>query len=253
MTTHTETHRAARRPALDRGTAMRLAAAEYTRLLHQLQRLSPADWAAPTDCPGWDVRAMVGHVVGMAEMAASVRETLRQMAAAKERGGVMIDALTAVQVDKEAHLGTADLVELFARIGPKAARARKRTPALVRNRTMPERQQVGDRLEPWTFGYLSDVILTRDVWMHRIDIASATGTPVELTADHDGVLVDDIVTEWAERHGEPFSLKLTGPAGGQWDSGSFAGETAVADAIEFCQALSGRRVVDATRGVAVPF
>ena len=43
--------------------------------------------------------------------------------------------------------------------------------------------------EAWTFGFLFETILTRDTWMHRIDSAEATGRSLELTADHDGVLV----------------------------------------------------------------
>lgn len=39
--------------------------------------------------------------------------------------------------------------------------------------------------------------------MHRIDISRATGRPLTLTADHDGVLVADVVHEWAGRHGTP--------------------------------------------------
>jgi hypothetical protein len=58
-----------------------------------------------------------------------------------------------------------------------------------------------------------------------------------LTADHDGVLVDDVVHEWAERHGEPFTLHLTGPAGGTWGSG---GPKLEFDAVEFCRSISGR-------------
>ena len=74
--------------------------------------------------------------------------------------------------------------------------------------------------EPWTFGYLFETILTRDTWMHRIDTAEATGRPLVLTADHDGVLVADLVAEWAARHGAPFALHLTGPAGGTWSVGT---------------------------------
>src|SRR4051794_38537036 len=89
-----------RRAALDRATAMRLAATEYGRFLAQLRELSPAGWSAPTDCPGWDVRAIVAHVLAMAEGSASVRESVRQMRAARSRqgDGEFIDALTALQV-----------------------------------------------------------------------------------------------------------------------------------------------------------
>jgi hypothetical protein len=33
----------------------------------------------------------------------------------------------------------------------------------------------GTQAEDWTVGYLTDVILTRDTWMHRSDIAAASG------------------------------------------------------------------------------
>ena len=64
-----------RTAALPRDTAMRLAATEYQRFAGLLPALRPGDWTRPTDCPGWDVRAMAAHTLGMAEMAASIRET----------------------------------------------------------------------------------------------------------------------------------------------------------------------------------
>lgn len=45
--------------------------------------------------------------------------------------------------------------------------------------------------------------------MHRLDIAVATGTEPRLTAEHDGVIVADVVAEWADRHGKDFELTLT--------------------------------------------
>ena len=36
-------------------------------------------------------------------------------------------------------------------------------------------ERVNGADEPWTFGFLFDVILTRDPWLHRTDIAAATG------------------------------------------------------------------------------
>jgi len=87
-----------RRPVLERTTAMRLAATEYERVADAIAALSPDDWARPTDCPAWDVRQLCCHVVGMAEMASSMRETMRQRKAAGARlardGGLCIDALT---------------------------------------------------------------------------------------------------------------------------------------------------------------
>jgi hypothetical protein len=51
--------------------------------------------------------------------------------------------------------------------------------------------------ETWSIGFLIDVILTRDPWMHRLDLARAIGQTAVLTADHDGVIVADIAAEWA--------------------------------------------------------
>jgi len=109
----------------------------------------------------------------------------------------------------------------------------------VRGRTIPQLQDVNGSQEPWTFGYLVDVILTRDPWMHRMDIAAATGTPLWLTAGHDGVIVADVVAEWAGRHGKDFELTLTGPAGGTWRSGA-NGPSWTLDAVDFCRAISRR-------------
>ena len=53
--------------------------------------------------------------------------------------------------------------------------------------------------------YLFDIGCTRDVWMHRIDIARAVGRPLDLTVEHDGRIVADIVAEWARLHDDPFS------------------------------------------------
>jgi hypothetical protein len=87
--------------------------------------------------------------------------------------------------------------------------------------------------------YLFDVGFTRDVWMHRVDLARAVGKPLDLTAAHDGRLVADIVAEWAATHGEPFDLLLEGPAGGRFRSGNDS-EHIVIDAVEFCRILAER-------------
>ncbi len=98
-----------RRPRMDRDLAMQLALTEYDRLLGLLRGLTPADWSMPTECAGWDVRAMAGHCVGMARMAGGLRETMRQDRAAKRRGGNPLDALTALQVEEQAHLAAQHL------------------------------------------------------------------------------------------------------------------------------------------------
>lgn len=241
--------------SLTHDVAMRLAATEYRRFADTLERLTPEQWAAPTDCPGWDVRAMAGHVLGMTQMAASLREMARQQLASKRRakrdGGQLIDALTALQVEKNAPLSASQVVEQLHRVGPRAAKGRRRTPWFVRGRTMLDAQRVGDAEEWWTFGYLLDTILTRDPFMHRIDIAQATGTSMQATPGHEGVIVDDVVRDWAQRHGAPYTLELTGPAGGRWQRGD--GEQLTLDAFEFCRAVSGRAAATGLLTHQVPF
>ena len=52
-------------------------ATEYDRLIAQLRGLSPAEWSRPTCNEGWDVRAVVSHVVGSVDSAAALREQFR--------------------------------------------------------------------------------------------------------------------------------------------------------------------------------
>jgi uncharacterized protein (TIGR03083 family) len=241
-----------RTPALPRQVAMRLAATEYQRFADLLRALRPGDWTRPTDCPGWDVRAMASHVLGMAEMAASIREGNRQLRLARRRGGVFIDALTGLQVDERQHMTPEQITDRYAARAPKAARGRRRAPGLIRRRIMPELQQVGGHDEAWTTGYLVDIILTRDPWMHRADMARATGAAHVLTAGHDGVLVADVAADWAARHGQPHTLHLTGPAGGTWASGE-GGPLIELDAVEFCRIVSGRGHADGLLTIQVPF
>ncbi|MCW2743344.1 MAG: hypothetical protein JWR45_3766 [Blastococcus sp.] len=240
-----------RPPALDRDTALRLAATEYGRFAALLGELDPQDWTRRTDCAEWDVRAMAGHALGMAEMVASLRQFAAQNARAARAGGG-IDALTALQVRDRARLSPGELVDRFVAIAPRAVDGRRRLSRLIGRFTLPEDQVVGGRPERWTFGFLVDVILTRDTWMHRMDLARATGREPALDPGHDGVLVDDVVAEWAQRHGSPYRLHLTGPAGGAWASVDDGPEYEL-DAVEFCRVLSGRGSAHGLLAQQVPF
>lgn len=255
MDTQQHTGTAPRTSELDHGVAMRLAGTEYDRVVALLATLTPEQWSAPTDCPAWDVRAMAGHMLGMAQMAATLREMIRQQAGslrrAKRDTTDALTALTALQVDKNAALTPGELVDEMRRIGPKAAKARRRSPGFIRARAMPGLQDVGDHQEAWTFGYVLDVILTRDPFLHRIDITRATGAPMRAEPAHEGVIVDDVVREWAGRHGAPYQLVLTGRAGGRWSRGD--AECVELDAFEFCRMLSGRASGSGLMTEQVPF
>ena len=237
---------------LEHAEAMRLAATEFDRMVEVLRHLDEPDWRRPTVCDLWDVRAMAAHVLGMAEGQASVRQFLHDVRAAGRRdGGKMIDALNETQVRERAHLPTTELVDRLAGIAPAAVRARRRTPALLRW-AMRMRQDPPFERERWRYGFLVDVIFTRDTWMHRLDISRATGRDMAVTAEHDGRLIADVVADWARRHGRPFTLVLTGPAGGRWQTGT-GGEALELDALEFAWTVSGRAPGRGLLATPVPF
>jgi uncharacterized protein (TIGR03083 family) len=229
-------------PMIERPTAMRLAQTEYQRVTDAVDALQPEDWNRPTDCTAWDVRQLVAHIAGQANLFSTPLELAHQMRGAKARerpGQEGVDALTAFQVEERQHLGSEELRAELHCVGPRGARGRRRIPGFLRRKPLPGTEVVNGVAETWSVGYLTDVILTRDPWMHRLDLARATGRDPVLTADHDGVIVADVVAEWARRHGQSYRLELTGPAGGSWSSGT-GGEEIVMDAADFCRVLSGR-------------
>lgn len=250
----TSTRPASRTSTLDRPTADRLADTEYQRFGALLSGLSGRQWQAPTTCPGWDVRAIAAHCLGMAEMITTTREMVRQNLKAtlrsKRRGEDFIDALTGLQVDERAQMNPDTIIARYIAVAPKAARSRARAKSMTRRMSMPGEPFPGDTA--WTMGYLWETILTRDPWLHRVDITDATGAEMILTADHDGVLVDDVVREWATRHGRPCVLTLTGPAGGHWSFGDNGPELTY-DALAFCRQISGRAATEGLTDTQVPF
>jgi uncharacterized protein (TIGR03083 family) len=246
--------RRARTPALDRTTAHRLMTEEYARVVDQLRSLTPDQWRTETCNTGWDVRALAAHMLGMLAMASSLREMLRQTREAKRRGGEQLDALTALQVEMYDGWTPERITTEYARLAPKAVRGRTRMPGLMRGRPVPGDQPVAPgQYEPWAFAFLLDVILTRDPWMHRTDIAVATGAPLVLTPEHDGVIVDDVVNEWAHRHGEACTLELTGPLARTYRFGAGDGPSYTVDAVELCRILSGRGEGEGLLRTRVPF
>ena len=64
-------------PTLSREEAAVLAADENQRFVDLVLSLAADDWAEPTDCPAWDVRALVSHVVGAMEANVPTRSPSR--------------------------------------------------------------------------------------------------------------------------------------------------------------------------------
>ena len=252
---------------LSHDEAMVLQTTELHRTVELLRSLDDADWSMQTECPDWDVRRMYLHVLGACEAAASIKENVHQMRAAKRYqksdGGPLEAGLSAVQVRERLKLAPRELVERLTAIAPVTIRKRTKMPALLRRLRM---KVDGPVVETWPLGYLIDTIYLRDLWMHRVDVTRTTGRELVLNADHDGRIVADVVAEWARRHGQPFTLQLTGAAGSTYTStgsvsaGGTAGNVGTSsvaalelDAVEFCRVLAGRADATGLLTTIVPF
>jgi uncharacterized protein (TIGR03083 family) len=237
--------------------AMEITAVENRRLLDLLNEIESNAWTLPTDCARWDVRAVVLHLIGSAEAQASPIEFGRQVISgrsltAEVNGTHWVDGLNEAQLRARSGLSNADLAPRWEKVAGAALKARTKMPALLRRLPLlPLGEALGTDLGWQPLGYLFDIGFTRDVWMHRIDLARALGKVPDLSADHDGRLIADIVAEWAGLHDEPFTLELEGPAGGRYTARG-GGSPTVIDAVEFCRVLSGREQGDGVLRHALP-
>jgi len=225
---------------IDRPEARVIADEEFRRFAALCAALTRDEWAMPTDCTAWNVRDVALHVLGAADAQASVKEFLRQFARGiplnrQIESHHWVDGINELQIRERRQLGNEEVVAQLTAVGPRAVAGRWGTPAPMRHLPIPFGPPVG-----WVgLWYLLDVGFTRDVWAHRIDISVATGRPMELTADHDGRLVADLVAEWAGLHRQPFALTLTGVAGGTFTQGG-TGDAVELDALDFVRTVSGR-------------
>ena len=232
-------------PAIDHAEAMRLTEVENARFNSALRGLTDEQWQAATDCTGWTVRDIAVHLVASAQAQANPIEFVRQVIAGRpltaEIGGEhWVDGVNEAQLRARADWTSAEVPDRWERHAAAALKARRRLPGPIRALpVLPIGTGLGVHIGWQPLRYLFDMGFTRDVWMHRMDIARAAGVAPELTAEHDGRIVADILAEWAQRHGEPFTLTLTGPAGGEFRAGE-GGEPQSVDAVEFARIISGR-------------
>lgn len=219
--------------------AVAVAQAEISAFLEQVQALPPPELATPTDCAGWTVRDIVAHVTGSADEAVHPAVQARHMLVAKTRLRKLplVDALSTQQLADRSQQSDAEVIAELAALAPRVPAARRRVPAVVRRLRLPDPAALpGDRL-----GYLLDVIYTRDVWMHRIDISRATRRALP-TSGLESVVVGQVVRDlqrgWS---GPPFRLVLTGHVAGEWPvGGPDIGPPITVDGVALCRLLSGR-------------
>ena len=231
---------ASRMPQADRDQAALVGEAEGRVALALLRQLGDGDWQRPTDCTEWDVRTLISHLVAQCEDGLRLSTMLRRELTRRRRypGKAGVDAHMAVQVDDHRSEPGPGLVERFGLLWPRAVQARRRRPGALRRIKVSSGVPGVPR---FSIGYLFDVIYNRDLWMHRLDLARATGQPFTV-GDHDRHIVEQVVRDLAlDWSAAPIALELTGPAGGSWLIGT--GEPAAfvrADAVACMRSLAGR-------------
>jgi uncharacterized protein (TIGR03083 family) len=221
-----------------------VAAAELDAELALLGTLDELDWHRPTDCVGWDVHDLTAHLVGEYEEITRPWVLLRRLREGHRRYPRLsrLDAHNQQQINELSHQSGEKLIAALARLGPAAIRARRRLPGPLRRlpvaRLFPEEAR---RMPDVGLGYLLDVVMVRDAWMHRVDLARATGRPLAL-GEHDREVVAQVVRDvgrcW---NGPSVLLELGGPAGGRWRLGNDTPAATVrTDAVSYLRAVSGR-------------
>lgn len=227
-------------PPLGHEEGYQMGLAELKAFLALAESLDEADWSKPTACTLWDVRQIVAHLAGAAECFTSFKNFRRQVASKelkpyKARGLKSIHATNQLQVDDRAGHTPDRIIAELAALEPLALHNRYNLPGWLRATPVPI-----PLLGVVRVGYLTNLIYTRDMWMHRLDICRATGREMALTPAHDGRIVALVVRDFAllkgrKLAGESILLNLTGPAGGQWRIGQSAvpAATLEMDALDF--------------------
>lgn len=227
------------------GEAARLAQVELDRFVSLAESLEAEDWTRPTACALWNVKQIVAHQAdhchwGPGGFAGLMRHMLgADLTPYRKQGMDLLDSSNQYAVERRAGLTSGELIAEMRELGPLAIRARQ---AL----TWPARNLIPFPATG-SFGNLMDVILTRDMWMHRLDICRATGRTMVCSADHDGRIVALIMRDLG-RHlrsklaHRAVTFDLTGTAGGRWRAGSQhpGNATIRMDVLEFCVLNSGR-------------
>jgi uncharacterized protein (TIGR03083 family) len=270
MTT-TESVRAREVPRVGRHQAFGHRTAEIAAWHELLTSLDSDDWHVRTVCTEWDVADVVGHLCGQAEdVLVPWSFPMRDRRARRRYPDVpLVDSHMLIQSDEHRGTPPAELIQQFDRLWDKANQSMLRRPELIRRIKIKVEGIPIPTFQRLSFGYIQDILLPRDLWMHRDDVCRALGRPFdpgkfgqELIGQ---VLLDlEVFEVWA---GLPVRVVLSGPAGGIWQLGQ--GEPVAdvrTDAVGYMRTISGRdehpmvellsgdsAAVDAAAGVRMPF
>jgi uncharacterized protein (TIGR03083 family) len=228
----------ARQPGIGAAEAQRLSLALADRFVALLSELTPQQWETVTSCDPWTVKDIAAHLLGWADAICSPRAMAAQARLAfarRKRLGGIVDAQNDVQVEAARSQSPAEILERLRVMLPKAARVRRRVGGTLRY--FPAYMSfLGGAIN---VGYLMNVIFLRDLLVHALDVAHATGRGAELGAAEARVIAD-MVKDWARRTGADATIELAGPAGGTFVAGNGGRASITADAGAFAWLLAGR-------------
>lgn len=227
----------------DRPTSRRHRDAEIQAWHDLLASLDGTDWQRRTVCTEWDVADIAGHLCGQAEDV--IRPwifPLRDRRAKRVYPDVpLLDAHMMVQADDHRGTPPAELRSTFDRLWGKATRTISRNPGFLRGikvkvEGMPGFESIG-------LGHIQDILLARDLWMHRDDVCQALGREFDAGPNAEE-LVAQVMLDLEDGpfwQGLPVVLILTGQGGGTYRFGE--GEpvaTVRTDAVGYMRTVSGR-------------
>lgn len=221
-------------PELHREEVIPMAREELNRFLALLEALSPDDWQKPTECTLWSVKDIVAHQGSHVYSLTRVGELLDQFNPLQaldylKKGMSPLDAANQRQVDKRTNWTSAQLIAEIRDNSEKSLVERQRFPRLLRALATPPVPGT----DKWIgIGYLLDNIYTRDMWMHRLDIAHATGREMLQNTGHDGritalAMLDLAKTLAPKLKHRAIIYHLSGKAGGEWQIANAAAEARI--------------------------
>ena len=203
-----------------------------------LEQLTPDEWAAVTPCDPWTVKDVAAHLLGWADALCSPRAMASQGRAAlrrRKRFGSILDAQNDAQVEAARAQSPDEVLERLRVMLPRAAKLRRRLGASLHY--VPA--YAGFLGGPFNVGYLMNSIFPRDLVVHTLDVAEATGREAPMGAAA-GRVAADMLRDWARRTKADATIELIGPAGGTYVAGDGRRATIAAPTGAVVQRLGGR-------------
>jgi uncharacterized protein (TIGR03083 family) len=193
-----------------------------------LEQLARDEWAAVTPCEPWTVKDVAAHLLGWCEALCSPRamaSQARRAVARRRRFDNLLDAQNDVQVEIGRTMTADEVLDRLRVMLPRAAKLRRRLGTSLHYVPAYAKFLGGT----FNLGYLMNSVFPRDLIVHTLDVAQATGRDAPM-GDAAARVAQDMLKDWARRTKADATVELTGPAGGSYVAGdgrraSIAGAT----------------------------